>query len=41
MGAPRKNRRYPRGQVITMLVAGIVTVMAALGGVIVLLLSSK
>jgi len=41
MRAPRKQARYPRGQVITMLVAAIVTVMSALGGVIVLLLSNK
>jgi hypothetical protein len=34
-GAPRKG--YPRGQVITMLIVAIVTVMAALGGLIVLL----
>ena len=35
---PRK-RRYPRGQVITMIVTAIVTVLAASGGVLVLLLS--
>jgi hypothetical protein len=35
---PRK-RRYPRGQVITMIVAAIVTVLAASGGVLVLLLA--
>jgi hypothetical protein len=35
----RRKRGYPRGQVITMIVAGIVTVLAALGGVLVLLLA--
>lgn len=39
--ATRTRQRYPRGQVITMIVAAIVTVMSALGGVIVLLLSNK
>jgi hypothetical protein len=36
--APRKGR-YPRGQVITMIVAAIVTVLAATGGVLVLVLA--
>ena len=35
----RKRSRYPRGQVITMIVSAIVTVVAALGGTILLLLS--
>lgn len=41
MRAPRRQARYPREQVITMLVAAIVTVLSALGGVIVLLLSHR
>lgn len=37
--APKKQPRYPRGQVITMIVASIVTVLAAFGGALLLLLS--
>lgn len=37
--APSKRRRYPRGQVITMLIASAVTVLAAFGGALLLLLS--
>ena len=35
---PRK-RRYPRGQVFTMIVTAIITVLAASGGILVLLLA--
>jgi hypothetical protein len=38
--APRK-KRLPRGQVITMMIAAIVTALAASGGLILLLLSNK
>jgi hypothetical protein len=36
---PHRRGRYPRGQIITMIVAAIVTVLAASGGVLVLLLA--
>jgi cytochrome P450 len=41
MQGARRQSRYPRGQVITMMIAAIVTVTAALGGFIVLLLGHR
>jgi hypothetical protein len=38
---PPRKQRYPRGEVITMIVAAIITVLATLGGTLLLLLPNK